>query len=259
MVIPSRSAIGRSASTITRSRSSFSSVNGPSSERRQSDAETARSRETVPVSRPNPSGPYVTTPVPCSPHQRISSRSSSVEHGELLLERVHVADRLAPFDQVPVEVRDAEEPDRAGVLQLGHRPPRLLDRARRSSRANAAGRGRSRRCPGARAIPRTRRGPGRGGSPTPRTRGRASWRRGPGPGDRPPHVRPGPRRRPCRRPRRCRSSSCPRRARRAWRRSRPLRTRSRPTCRRRLPMPRSRSRSSRGPSIPAGSSACGPP
>ncbi len=65
-------------STIGRSWSSFSSRERPSSSARAPIRHrSARSREMLPVSRPNPSGPYVTTPVPCSPHQRIRSRSSS--------------------------------------------------------------------------------------------------------------------------------------------------------------------------------------
>ena len=65
--------------------------------------------------------------MPCSPHHRIRSRVLELEHRELLLQRVDVADRLAPFDQVAVEIRHADEPDEAVVHQLGHRAPRLLD------------------------------------------------------------------------------------------------------------------------------------
>ena len=179
------------------------------------------------------------------------------QHRELLLERIHVADRLASLDQRPVEVRDADGAHRAGVLELGHGAPGVLDRHARlvgpvqlvqvdHVDAEASER-----------TPRIPRGPAPAGTRSPRMPGRASRPRGPGPGARPPRARRSPRRPPCRRPRRCRSSSCPRRARRASRRSRPPPTRSCPTCRRRPPTPRSRSRSSPVRSIRAVSSSCG--
>ncbi len=124
-----RSAIGRSPSTIGRSWSSFSSVNGPSSSaRRQSVADAGsfprdRARQQAEPERPVRHDAGAVLPAP--PDQVAVVQR---EHRELLLERIHVTDRLASLDERPVEVRDADGTHRAGVLELGHGTPGVLDR-----------------------------------------------------------------------------------------------------------------------------------
>ena len=58
--------------------------------------------------------------------------SSSAQHGELRLQRVHVADRVAPLDQLLGEVRDADPPDRPASPQFAPWRPRCPRPARPS-------------------------------------------------------------------------------------------------------------------------------
>ena len=130
-MIPSRSAIGRRASTRARLRSRF-----PADEQRA--ALLVAPAEVAPIeprlgrdrAREQPVGERAVRQharaLLAAPPDQVAVLQP--EHRELLLQRVDVPDRLAPLDQVAVEVRHADEPDEAVVHQLAHGAPGLLDR-----------------------------------------------------------------------------------------------------------------------------------
>ena len=155
--------------------------------------------------------------MPCSPHQRMRSRSrsSSIENSCWSESTWRMAS--AALDQISVEVRDPDEPHEAVVHQGRHRCPRLLDRDAGSRPASGADTGRGARCRVAAGSPRRPLGPVRRGSPTRRARERPWRRAGPRRGDPPPPYRRAPPTCPGRRPRPCRSSRCRSRTRYGWR------------------------------------------
>ena len=243
MEMSSRSAIGRSPSTMAGRGRACSSVNGPSSSaRRQSVPTPLCSREIVPVSKPEP------------------ERAVRHHAGSLL---------AAPADQVAVVQTPASRTPaganrRGGSPRIARSAPGRSSR-RRSNRTVPASCSSRHGTPG--VLDRYARGvrpvqlvqvdhvdaeaserrlaPARtcsGRNPEPSDAGASfdatrTWSRRPTSA----RARRSLRRPPCRRPRPCRSSSCPRRTPRASRRSRHPPTRSCPTCRRRPPTPRSRS------------------
>ena len=92
------------------------------------------------------------------PRNHVAQRPP-LNHRQLGLHGVDMANRLAALQLIDVEVRHADPPDLSLIDQLGHRRPRLLQRrAAIGDRASGSGRGRAARRPGAAGSRRIRRG-----------------------------------------------------------------------------------------------------
>ena len=176
MVMPSRSAMGRSPSTMAKerrpnspARSSPASPLPPIVDRLggRTRAAPGRGNRRRGASRRRRRCPGRHT-------SGIRSRSSraSIENSCWSESTCRIARHRS--SKSPVEVRDAGEPDLAGGDQLDHRAPRVLDRHARLVGPVQLDRGRSRRCRVAPARRHTRPGPGRGGTRSLRRTGRPS-------------------------------------------------------------------------------------